>query len=230
MHLFFLKDVQTGLVWATKIVTDPFHDIMLYYKAPLALARGELIDPRHAQHHLDDEDNEAVPVQAGRVARSIGPVPGIIAAAELVDSCPVTSTGMTMSCFVATLGRRRGLRDAANDAPGRATGKQVSRHLLQDEPLDGLGPTACVGPPPAVADAWSGRRRRSGPRPPEIRLRVVQAEDQPAGADPAERQALGAEVILQHPVVARRLRVVDGPDRRHVGDLRPAGLRPADGG
>ena len=57
VHLFFLKDVQTGLVWATKIITDPFHDIMLYYKAPLALARGELIDPRHAQHHLDDEDD-----------------------------------------------------------------------------------------------------------------------------------------------------------------------------
>ena len=31
MHLFFLKDVQTGLVWMTKIVTDPFHDIKLYY-------------------------------------------------------------------------------------------------------------------------------------------------------------------------------------------------------
>src|SRR3954462_4853140 len=50
IHLFFIKDVQTGLVWATKIITDPFHDIKLYYKAPLALLRGELIDPRHAQH------------------------------------------------------------------------------------------------------------------------------------------------------------------------------------
>jgi hypothetical protein len=50
VHLFFLKDVQTGLVWATKIITDPFHDIKLYYKAPLALLRGELIDPLHAQH------------------------------------------------------------------------------------------------------------------------------------------------------------------------------------
>lgn len=38
---------QTGIVWATKIVTDPFHDIMLYYKAPLALLRGEWIDPMH---------------------------------------------------------------------------------------------------------------------------------------------------------------------------------------
>jgi hypothetical protein len=50
VHLFFIKDVQTGLVWATKIITDPFHDIKLYYKAPLALLRGELIDPHHAQH------------------------------------------------------------------------------------------------------------------------------------------------------------------------------------
>jgi hypothetical protein len=45
VHLFFLKDVQTGLVWAAKIFTDPFHDIKLYHKAPLALLRGELIDP-----------------------------------------------------------------------------------------------------------------------------------------------------------------------------------------
>jgi len=51
VQLFFLKDVQTGLVWATKIVTDPFHDIKLYYKSPLYLLRGELIDPMtHAQH------------------------------------------------------------------------------------------------------------------------------------------------------------------------------------
>jgi hypothetical protein len=45
VHLFFLRDVQTGLVWLTKIVTDPFHDVKLYCKAPLYLLRGELIDP-----------------------------------------------------------------------------------------------------------------------------------------------------------------------------------------
>jgi hypothetical protein len=45
VHLFFIRDVQTGLVWMTKILTDPFHDLILYYKAPLALMRGELIDP-----------------------------------------------------------------------------------------------------------------------------------------------------------------------------------------
>lgn len=47
VHLFLLKDVQTGLVWMTKIVTDPFHDIKLYYKAPLYLLKGELIAPLH---------------------------------------------------------------------------------------------------------------------------------------------------------------------------------------
>ena len=50
LHLFYLKDVQTGLAWATKILTDPFHDIKLYHRAPLYLLRGELIDPMaHAQ-------------------------------------------------------------------------------------------------------------------------------------------------------------------------------------
>ncbi len=40
-HLFLLKDVKTGLVWMTKIITDPFHDIYLYHKAPLQLLRGQ---------------------------------------------------------------------------------------------------------------------------------------------------------------------------------------------
>lgn len=48
IHLFFIKDVLSGLVWMSKILTDPFHDIQLYYKAPLALLRGEWIEPRKA--------------------------------------------------------------------------------------------------------------------------------------------------------------------------------------
>ena len=50
VQLFFLKDVQTGVVWLTKIITDPFHDIKLYCKAPLYLMRGELIDPMGDVH------------------------------------------------------------------------------------------------------------------------------------------------------------------------------------
>jgi hypothetical protein len=44
VHLFKIRDVQTGLVWATKILTDPFHDIKLYFRAPAYLLRGELIE------------------------------------------------------------------------------------------------------------------------------------------------------------------------------------------
>ena len=51
VQLFFLKDVQTGLVWMTKILTDPFHDIKLYYKAPIQLLRGELFDTMAPQEH-----------------------------------------------------------------------------------------------------------------------------------------------------------------------------------
>ena len=51
VQLFFLKDVQTGLVWMTKILTDPFHDIRLYYKAPIQLLRGELFDTMAPQEH-----------------------------------------------------------------------------------------------------------------------------------------------------------------------------------
>ena len=49
VHLFFIRDVQTGLVWMTKILTDPFHDIKLYHRAPLQLLRGELYDPAHSR-------------------------------------------------------------------------------------------------------------------------------------------------------------------------------------
>jgi len=44
-QLYFQQDLQTSLVWLTKIITDPFHDIKLYHRAPLYLLRGELIDP-----------------------------------------------------------------------------------------------------------------------------------------------------------------------------------------
>ncbi len=45
-------------MWMTKILTDPFHDIMLYWKSPLYLLRGELIDPRHSLHGVEVEDED----------------------------------------------------------------------------------------------------------------------------------------------------------------------------
>ena len=65
VHLFFLRGVQTGLVWMLKILTDPFHDLKLYWKAPLALARGEIIDTT-----LATADAESSP--AGSAAGSSG--------------------------------------------------------------------------------------------------------------------------------------------------------------
>jgi hypothetical protein len=50
LQLWMKADLMTGLVWMTKILTDPFHDIKLYHRAPLHLLRGEWIDTgRHAR-------------------------------------------------------------------------------------------------------------------------------------------------------------------------------------
>jgi hypothetical protein len=45
LQLCVTQSVQTGVVWMTKILTDPFHDVLLYHRAPLYVLRGELFDP-----------------------------------------------------------------------------------------------------------------------------------------------------------------------------------------
>lgn len=45
VHLFFLQGPMAGLAWMTKILTDPFHDVMLYWRSPLYLLRGQRLDP-----------------------------------------------------------------------------------------------------------------------------------------------------------------------------------------
>jgi hypothetical protein len=50
VQLMFVRDAVTALAWAAKIVTDPFHDAKLYWRAPLHLLRGELIDPMEHVH------------------------------------------------------------------------------------------------------------------------------------------------------------------------------------
>ena len=39
-QLTFTQGPLEALAWATKIITDPAHDIVLYHKAPLALLRS----------------------------------------------------------------------------------------------------------------------------------------------------------------------------------------------
>lgn len=52
LQLCLQQSALTGVVWFTKILTDPFHDIKLYCRAPLHLLRGELRDPMEdVVHH-----------------------------------------------------------------------------------------------------------------------------------------------------------------------------------
>ena len=60
LQLFVQYDVQTGLVWATKIVTDPFNDFKLYKSAPGRLLRGERLD------HWGFEDEEEAELAQAR--------------------------------------------------------------------------------------------------------------------------------------------------------------------
>ena len=45
LQLWHKESLQDGLAWAMKIITDPFHDIKMYYKSPFYLLKGEWIDP-----------------------------------------------------------------------------------------------------------------------------------------------------------------------------------------
>lgn len=58
-QLFIVKDVATGLVWAAKILTDPLHNVAQYYKSPLALLRGEWMDPIIDAVEWTDDAEEA---------------------------------------------------------------------------------------------------------------------------------------------------------------------------
>ncbi|MFG6459727.1 hypothetical protein [Roseateles sp. BYS96W] len=45
VQLWATQSLMQGLAWGFKILTDPFHDVLLYWKSPLYLLRGQLIDP-----------------------------------------------------------------------------------------------------------------------------------------------------------------------------------------
>ena len=52
LQLWSQDGLLQGLAWTIKIITDPFHDIALYYKAPFYVLRGQLFDPMdHVRNH-----------------------------------------------------------------------------------------------------------------------------------------------------------------------------------
>lgn len=48
LHLFFLRSPLVGLAWASKILLDPFHNVAIYWRSPIALLKGEMLDPIHS--------------------------------------------------------------------------------------------------------------------------------------------------------------------------------------
>ncbi|WP_407158679.1 hypothetical protein [Bradyrhizobium sp. STM 3557] len=63
IQLFAMRGVGIGLIWVTKVLTDPFHNIALYWRSPLALLRGEMIDPtiKGARWAEEETDGDAEP-------------------------------------------------------------------------------------------------------------------------------------------------------------------------
>ena len=45
IQLTAIQSRRVALVWCIKILTDPFHDAVIYRKSPLYLLKGQLIDP-----------------------------------------------------------------------------------------------------------------------------------------------------------------------------------------
>lgn len=45
VHLFFIRGPIWGMAWFVKILLDPFHNVAIYWRSPLALIRGQRLDP-----------------------------------------------------------------------------------------------------------------------------------------------------------------------------------------
>jgi hypothetical protein len=53
IQLIIKDSVRTAVTWCIKIITDPFHDVIIYRKSPLYLMKGQLIDPDLRQDYED---------------------------------------------------------------------------------------------------------------------------------------------------------------------------------
>jgi hypothetical protein len=53
IQLTAIQSRRVALVWCIKILTDPFHDAVIYRKSPVYLSKGQLIDPDLRQDYED---------------------------------------------------------------------------------------------------------------------------------------------------------------------------------
>ena len=87
----------------------------------------------------------------------------------------------------------------------RSQGREAARlkHFSQDAAFDGLVAQLRIRPPPAVGlHGLSGRDDEVGDGG-EVRLRVIETENQASRPNPAQGKPRGPQVILKHPVVTR---------------------------
>ena len=53
IQLTAIQSRRVAIVWCIKILTDPFHDAVIYRKSPIYLLQGQLIDPDLRQDYED---------------------------------------------------------------------------------------------------------------------------------------------------------------------------------
>lgn len=44
-QIMYQQSIQSGFVWLYKILTEPFYNLPMYYKAPFFVLKGEMLDP-----------------------------------------------------------------------------------------------------------------------------------------------------------------------------------------
>jgi hypothetical protein len=53
IQLTAIQSRRVALVWCIKILTDPFHDTVIYRKSPIYVLKGQMIDPDLRQDYED---------------------------------------------------------------------------------------------------------------------------------------------------------------------------------
>ena len=51
LHLFCIRSPAWGLAWCCKILLDPIHNVQEYWASPMALLRGQRLDPLQGHTH-----------------------------------------------------------------------------------------------------------------------------------------------------------------------------------
>src|SRR6266478_465669 len=152
-------------------------------------------------------------------------MPGLKREARLRADVPGSNAFDSKAARKSWIARTSARRRASRFSPGMTkrmdatlARKYPPDDLFQDLPADGLVGERGIAPPPAVLLHFLGRGDKALRHLGKIRVGVVQAEDQATGPDPAQGELLRTQIILKHPIVARRLGVMDHPDRRKVAD------------